>query len=69
MFITNVQVLASYMFSLLPLLQHINTRVFIRFMKHELRTLQVVCPERDYGNVCPACPVVGEKLSSHCKLI
>ena len=38
-------------------------------MKHELQTLQVVCPERDYGNVCPACPVAGDKLSSHSKLI
>ncbi|XP_028417867.1 uncharacterized protein LOC114542545 [Dendronephthya gigantea] len=28
-----------------------------RFMKHELRTLQHICPDRDYGNVCPACPV------------
>lgn len=28
-------------------------------MKHELRTLQAICPDRDYGNVCPACPVVG----------
>ena len=37
--------------------------VIIRFMKHELRSLQVICPERDYGNVCPTCPVVGDKLS------
>ncbi len=29
-----------------------------RFMKHQLRTLEVLCPEKDCGNVCPACPVV-----------
>ncbi|XP_028412340.1 uncharacterized protein LOC114535157 [Dendronephthya gigantea] len=28
-----------------------------RYMKNELRTLKVMCPERDHGNVCPACPV------------
>ncbi|XP_028417095.1 uncharacterized protein LOC114541357 [Dendronephthya gigantea] len=27
-----------------------------RYFKHRLRTLQSVCEERDYGNVCPACP-------------
>ena len=29
-----------------------------RYFKHRLRTLQSICPERDYGNVCPACPMV-----------
>lgn len=29
-----------------------------RYFKHRLRNLQSICPQRDYGNVCPACPVV-----------
>ena len=38
---------------------YINIFLYLyRHLKHELRTLQTICPENDYGNICPACPVV-----------
>ena len=68
-FYTSSACFLLFIFSLYKYCYKFSLHLF-RYFKHRLRTLQSVCPERDYGNVCPACPYVSfEELFSFIKLL